>query len=203
MTTRIEGYNLGQLHQIDSAAWGHTTIVQMLNGQVIELAPGRISYIPTSDGSSAFNINLDYLEKLTPLTNFTFRIIITTLKTYSQDYSREITNAIRSAFVNGTFQIERQIVLEDIRRWSSNTSVSYWPFLKFYLYQLSRIRSQNLIDDEVRTFLEAPDQFEEKAKGAYFALLTNDHDLGALTEQELKNGAVASCVEIRVARSPA
>jgi integrase len=85
------------------------------------------------------------------------------------------------------FDLNRQITLQDIQRWTSKTRLSYWPFLKFYLYQLSRIYSQAFIDDEVQSFLDSPEQFEEAAKGAYFALLTNDPDRGALTEQELKN----------------
>ncbi|KAB0264191.1 site-specific integrase [Microvirga brassicacearum] len=167
--------------------WGRPHVAKMLNGQVVKLTPGRTTYIPSSEGSSAFNLNLDYLETHTPLSQVTFSILATTLKTYSGDYTNEISRAIRRAFVNSVFHLDRKIVLADIQRWAAQTPLSYWPFVKFYLYQLSIVRSKRLVDDEVRTFLESPEQFEEAGKGAYFALLTNDPHRGALTEQELKN----------------
>ena len=187
MAIRIEGYQLNDLHDVRAQEWGLPTVVKMLNGQVVELTPGTNTYIHAYDGNPAFNLNLDYLQTLAPLSKATFNIIVTTLKTYSQDYSGMISYTIRMAFLNNIFDLDRQIVLQDIERWVSKTPLSYWPFLKFYLYQLSHIYSQDFIDKEVRTFLESPEQFEEEAKGAYFALLTNDPDRGALTEQELKN----------------
>ena len=165
----------------------HPCTVRMLGGQVVELPPGKNTYIPASDGNAGYTLKLDYIGVFTPLSEATFGIIVATLKTYSQDYSRVIAYTTRAAFLNSFFQLDREITLKDIQKWSSITPASYWAFLKFYLYQLSRIRSEGFIDDEVRAFLASPEQFEEDAKGAYFPLLTNDPDRGALTEQELKN----------------
>ncbi len=43
------------------------------------------------------------------------------------------------------------------------------------------------LDGDVKEFLRSPEQWEEEGSGCYFALVANDPERGAFTEQELKS----------------
>lgn len=187
MTIRIDGYRLGGLRYSDIADWQEGVAVRLQDGQMVALRPGEKIRIPSVHGSQPFAFELDFLAEDTPLARVSLSIFATTLETYSNDYNLLISRAVRDAFLNQVFSLHNTITLADLEKWPDTTYPSYWPFLKFYLYQLSEVLTRNFVDEEVRAFLENPEGFEEDGRGAYFTLLTNDPDRGALTEQELKS----------------
>jgi len=76
--------------------------------------------------------------------------------------------------------------LEHFEDYPDHRPVSTWPFVQAVL---SRWVDRGLpgLDSEIGIFLRQPEKWEEKGKGQYFALIANDPERGALTEQELRN----------------
>lgn len=78
------------------------------------------------------------------------------------------------------------ITMHHFENWANQNPVSYWPFLQATLNRWVDSRLPGL-DAEVVEFLRQPQTFEERGSGAFFALVVNDPERGAFTEQELRN----------------
>jgi hypothetical protein len=111
MSIRIEGYALDDFYDVGVSEWTKHYVVRMLNGQVVELMPGKNTYIPPCEGNPGFNLNLDFIAPLTPLSKATLNIIVAALKRYSQDYAqlycpqflRHRIKAYAASAANGSF----------------------------------------------------------------------------------------------------
>ncbi|MEE4013453.1 site-specific integrase [Roseibium sp. FZY0029] len=186
---RIENLHLQSREYFSDAEWQNGVFVTLHDKQVINPIPGNTFYLPSVDGSDAYFVRLEFLNKPTMMAQMIFKIIIESLRKFSTNYAREIAYVIRKSFETGTFSLDAPIKLKQIERWSMITPLSYWPFLKFFLFQLTQTKDDQLIDEELRTFILDPEtrELNDDGSGPYFALLTNDPDRGALTEQELKS----------------
>ena len=77
-----------------------------------------------------------------------------------------------------------QLTLDMFEEWSRRYPASAWSFVQAVLGHWKASGYPGLAQDVV-TFLERPDEFEEQGNGWYFALVANDPERGAFTEQEL------------------
>jgi len=79
-----------------------------------------------------------------------------------------------------------QLTLDMFEGWSSRYPASAWNFVQAVLGHWKASGYPGLAQDVV-AFLERPDKFEERGNGWYFALVANDPERGAFTEQELRS----------------
>lgn len=79
-----------------------------------------------------------------------------------------------------------ELDVEQLSIWPGALPISGWPFFRASLARWVE-RGRPGAAEEVARFLEQPEQFEEDGNGAYFALVANDPERGALTEQELRS----------------
>ncbi|WP_193988042.1 site-specific integrase [Lelliottia steviae] len=105
-------------------------------------------------------------------------------RTHSLTYIESCNRYIGRLFAGG--RQGELITLNDIQIWADNHRPSAWPFLQAILNRCQKLGLPGL-DVELIAFLKSPEKFEEKGKGAYFALIVNDSKRGAFTEQELRN----------------
>ncbi|WP_323794755.1 site-specific integrase [Nisaea sp.] len=189
MTIRIENFQLSAREYYSDHNWLEGQEIRLQDGKLIRLIPGTRTLIPAVHGRKGFRSDLRFIKDKTLLSDITFKILTETLIYFSIDYARNIHRTVTSAFMDKHFIIYHPITLHQIEKWSHHTSLSYWPFLKFYLYQLSQTNDERMVDEEVRAFILDPEiqELNDNGDGPYFALLTNDPDRGALTEQELKS----------------
>lgn len=105
------------------------------------------------------------------------------LKTHSLPYVENCNRYVGNLFYGRQVDL---ITLNDIQTWAANHKLSAWPFLQAVLKRSLKLSLPGL-DDELVAFLKSPTKFEEKGKGAYFALIVNDPNRGAFTDQELRS----------------
>lgn len=74
--------------------------------------------------------------------------------------------------------------LSDLEDFPRCHPITVWPFVQATLRKVI-IRDLAGLDPDIVSFLNQPEKWEEKGKGQYFALIANDPERGALTEQEL------------------
>ncbi|NKI59629.1 site-specific integrase [Labrenzia sp. PO1] len=186
---RIENLRLQAREYYTDDEWRNGEDVQLHDGKIVQLIPGRKTHIPSVQGSSPYNINLQFLNKKTILSELTFLTIFKGLSKFSTDYIRLVSKVTGDAFRQRIFDVKEPISLKNLDNWCAVTPLSYWPFLKFYLFQLTQTMDNRVIDEELRKFILDPEtrELNDDGAGPYFALLTNDPDRGALTEQELKS----------------
>lgn len=87
------------------------------------------------------------------------------------------------ANAGATFQ---SISLKHFNDWPKRYGPTTWPFVQAVLNRWDAIGLPGL-EPEVVQFLRSPEKFEEEASGWYFALVANDPERGAFTEQELRS----------------
>jgi integrase len=86
-----------------------------------------------------------------------------------------------------------ELALRMLEDWPLRYSASSWPFVRAVLGRWKRLRLPGLGQD-VAEFLEEPERFEESGNGWYFALVANDPERGAFTEQELRS--IRECLDL-------
>jgi integrase len=79
-----------------------------------------------------------------------------------------------------------QVLMGHLDNWPQRYGVTTFPFIKAVL---KRWTASGLpgVSSEVTRFLDSPQYFEEAGNGWYFALVANDPERGAFTEQELRS----------------
>ena len=85
---------------------------------------------------------------------------------------------------NGTDQ--SAFMMDFIEDWPARYGARTWPFVQALLNRWNESHFPGL-DAEVSAFLLTPEKFEEASNGWYFALVANDPERGAFTEQELRS----------------
>lgn len=116
-------------------------------------------------------------------------ILIGLLQTHSPDYSSACLNLTRR-FVSQVL-LKRPVphapfLLEDLSDWIDQFGIVSWPFMQAILMRWADSKLLGL-DPDIVSFLRQPTKWETKGKGWYFALLANDPERGAFTEQELQS----------------
>lgn len=161
-----------------------TDNVVLLDGRIIELRIGQLLKIVDRDGNLR-SLNFDILCLGNPLHESMYRALKNTLSTHSISYNTTIFSAVSNWLQLPDMVGKAQIDIAEINR-LSEISANYRPFVIPLLRRISALSMPGL-SDQVRDFLEHPFKWEEKSTGAYFGLLTNDPERGALTEQEIRN----------------
>lgn len=160
----------------------HTKQVVLLDGRVMSVTIGVKLSINDRDGNGC-PIHLDELNASNPLHISIFNCISITLSTHSLSYNNTITRALKSWF---SLAGMRNITIVDLKAFSLILEIqpSYRPFL---IPLLRRIKQHNLpgLSEDCADFLENEHKWEQKGGGAYYTLITNDPEKGALTNQEL------------------
>ncbi|TIV77832.1 MAG: site-specific integrase [Mesorhizobium sp.] len=108
--------------------------------------------------------------------------------THSLSYVQACTRYVGAAIAEGrrAGRPMEMLGLVDIAEWPARHGLTTWPFLRAVL---SRWTESGLpgLEPELIAFLTGPEAFEERYEGQYFALVANDPERGALTEQELRS----------------
>ena len=94
----------------------------------------------------------------------------------SKLFDLEESNVDKNNFVSLAF----------LENWNNTAPASAHRFVMAMLRKWIVLQLPGLGSDLV-AFLESPEKFEEKGKGAFFALVVNDQERGAFTEQELRS----------------
>lgn len=115
------------------------------------------------------------------------RVLRGMLTTHSLSYVSKCVTYVGKFAADSEFVAGNSILpLAAFDDWPNRYPPSSWSFVQA---TLNRWASSGLpgLDAEVVEFLRSPEQFEERGNGAYFALLANDPERGAFTEQELRS----------------
>ena len=158
--------------------------VVLLDGRIFEIQMGQSLRITDRDGNSS-PMRLDILRPGNVLHESIYSSIKTTLSTHSISYNRTILYAISHWFELPEMANKDYIDITEIN-FLSKIPLSYRAFVIPLLRRISDLSLPGL-SDHVLDFLEHPYKWEEKNTGAYFGLITNDPEKGALTEQEIHN----------------
>lgn len=158
--------------------------VVLLDGRILEIQMGESVRVTDRDGNSS-SMRLDILRPGNVLHESIYSSIKTTLSTHSISYNRTILYAISHWFELPEMANKDCIDITEIN-FLSKIPLSYRAFVIPLLRRISDLNLPGLSDD-VLDFLEHPYKWEEKNTGAYFGLITNDPEKGALTEQEIHN----------------
>ncbi|HBO3299725.1 TPA: site-specific integrase [Pseudomonas aeruginosa] len=158
--------------------------VALLDGRIIEIEIGKNHNLTDRDGNSTL-LRLEKLQAGNPFHESVFTCIKTTLSTHSISYNRTILNAIAHWLEMPEMQHKPNIDIPEINL-LTKIPENYRPFVTPLLRRISALglpgASEGVID-----FLKHSHKWEEKSNGAYYGLITNDPERGALTEQEIHN----------------
>ncbi len=114
-------------------------------------------------------------------------ILVGLLQTHSPEYSHQCQYYV-GRFVREVL-LQRSdpygpFILEDLSGWIRLYGAEAWRFMQAVLGRWADSKLPG-IDPEIVSFLRQPTKWENKGNGWYFALLANDPERGAFTEQEL------------------
>lgn len=156
--------------------------VVLLDGRIIELRIGSSLKLADRDGNST-PLRLDALKPGNALHESIYSCIKATMATHSLSYNKTILYAFKSWIDLPEMTVKSHADISDINL-LNKISADYRAFVIPLLRRISALNlpglSENVID-----FLKHPYKWEEKSNGAYYGLITNDPERGALTEQEI------------------
>ncbi|MDO9710754.1 site-specific integrase [Paracraurococcus lichenis] len=160
----------------------------------VVLADGRTVRIDLSGNTSISNdqrrhyFDFTWRDEKVAWQNSLALVLVSLIKTHSLSYASSCTY-VTSQFVRALQQdrnLKQELEAEDLAIWPEKVPMIYWGFFRAVLNRWIDSSHQG-IGESIRRFLDQPEQFEEQGKGWYFALVANDPERGALTEQELRS----------------
>lgn len=158
--------------------------VVLLDGRIIEIEIGKRLKIVDLDGNVQ-SLRLDILVSGNIFHESIYAVVKNTLSTHSIGRSTTTLYAVKSWFSLSETAQKNRIDIDDINllnHISKNYRSSIIPLLR----RISNLNHPGL-SESVCDFLKHPFKWEEQGDGAYFGLITNDPESGALTEQEIHN----------------
>lgn len=172
------------LSQASSLINRTTRRVVLLDGRIVEAELGVNLPLIDRDGIST-PIAFGLFDKRNPFHQSVFSCLATTLSTHSLRYNSTVCYATEKWLRLPTMVGKDLVGIPEINA-LSEIQASYRPFI---IPLLRRIKDSNtsVLSDEACDFLENSHSWEEKSQGAYYGLITNDPEKGALTEEELHN----------------
>lgn len=172
------------LSQACSLTYRTARRVVLLDGRIVEAELGVNLPLIDRDGIST-PIRFGLFDKKNPFHQSVFSCLATTLSTHSLRYNSTVCHATEKWLRLPTMVGKDLIGIPEINA-LSEIQASYRPFI---IPLLRRIKDSNtsVLSDEACDFLENSHSWEEKSQGAYYGLITNDPEKGALTEEELHN----------------
>ncbi len=172
------------LQQNALSAGFRTDKVVLLDGRIIEIQIGQALSITDRDGKTVL-MRFDNLMNGNTLHESIYSVLKNTLSTHSISYNSTVSYAIHHWLETPGMCDKDQADIPELNQ-LHQIPMSYRSFA---IPLLRRISSLDLpgLSEQVRDFLEHPFKWEEQSTGAYFGLITNDPERGALTEQEIHN----------------
>lgn len=162
-----------------------TDTVRLLEGTLLEF-PLNCSFGLRNESGSMDRFDYSWLDISSPLGHAIYSTLKGLLSTHSVAYASSQAHAAQVFFDKVGVSQHAPLELDDLAAFPQKLPLTYLPFFLALLNKIKETAS-DVLSEEVQRFLKQPEKFEETGKGAYFALVTNDPERGALTEQELKN----------------
>lgn len=156
--------------------------IVLLDGRIIEISIGEAYEIYDTDGNNK-TLRFEALELGNSLHESIYTSMKATLATHSLSYNRLILYAVRSWLQLPQMQSKSNITISELNQ-LNEIPVAYRAIVIPLLRRISALKLHGL-SEEVIDFLKHPHRWEEKSQGAYYGLITNDPERGALTEQEI------------------
>lgn len=172
------------LQQNEVSAGSRTDKVILLDGRIIETQMGQSLSITDRDGKVVL-MRFDKLAVGNAFHESIYSALKKTLSTHSVSYNSTISYAINHWLESPGMSLKDQIDIPELNL-LHQIPLSYRAFAIPLLRRISSLDMPGL-SEGVRDFLEHPFKWEEQGAGAYFGLITNDPERGALTEQEIHN----------------
>lgn len=159
-----------------------------LDGTVVKLIAGEKNTILTPEKEKHY-FDLTWIYLKTNVDSSAFSVIASLLVTHSTIYARTVNQALRRWLKEETSKGIELIELKHLEMLISSNSSVPRAYIDFIIPALRHWKNQKLpgLSEDLISWLEDGYKFEESGNGAYFALITNDPERGALTIQELLN----------------
>ncbi len=155
----------------------------LLDGRTVKV-PLFSTYSITNHDQLKINLKFGIFVKKLPLDQALANIITDMLSTHSIKYISTILHAFDAWTLLPDFKYSNSIDFTKLQL-LQKIQFSYPAFILPILRKLS-LNFPNLVDDEVKDFLNNPTIWEER-NPAYFKLIVNDPEKGVFTTQELEN----------------
>jgi hypothetical protein len=172
------------LQQNEVSLGSRTDEVILLDGRIIETQMGQALGITDRNGKTVL-MRFDNLARGNALHESIFAALKKTLSTHSVSYNSTMSYAINHWLETPGMSHKDQADIPELN-FLHEIPLSYRGFAIPLLRRISSLDMPGL-SEQVRDFLEHPFKWEEQGTGAYFGLITNDPERGALTEQEIHN----------------
>lgn len=177
-------FKASPFNQLGANSESRVDKVILLDGRMMEIQIG--AHIPSvdRDGNSRA-LRLDGLTPGNPLHESMYKCIKSTISTHSLAYNQTISIAVKRWLDLPGMQQKTEIDIPELNQ-LNEISANYRPFVIPLLRRISALEMAGLSESTI-DFLKHPHRWEENGKGAYYSLITNDPEKGALTEQEIHN----------------
>ncbi|AHY43488.1 hypothetical protein UIB01_13790 [Stutzerimonas decontaminans] len=156
--------------------------VVLLDGRIIEIRIGELYTLTDRDGNSR-PMRLDALQAGNALHEGIYKCIKSTMSTHSLSYCNTILYAVKAWLEIPEMHSISHVDISEINL-LNKISADYRPFVIPLLRRISALQLP-VLSESVIDFLKHTHKWEEKSNGAYYGLITNDPERGALTEQEI------------------
>lgn len=159
-----------------------------LNGVRETLVAGERKFVKTPEGTKLI-FDFTWINPPSEIGESALTVICDFLATHSEKYAETISRALRT-WINDNVSPENDVLelthLETLLSKHSNVPRGY---IDFIIPALRYWAGQNLpgLSSDLIEWLNDGYKLEESGNGAYFVLLTNDPERGALTMQEMLN----------------
>jgi len=159
------------LSQVSSLTHRTARKVVLLDGRIVEAELGVNLPLIDRDGIST-PIAFGSFDKKNRLHQSVFSCLATTLSTHSLRYNSTVCYATEKWLRLPTMVGKDLIGIPEINA-LSEIQASYRPFITPLLRRIKN-SDTSVLSDEACDFLENSHSWEEKSKGAYYDLITND-----------------------------
>jgi integrase len=159
-----------------------------LDGTPVTLMAGYKNMILTPEQQKLY-FDLTWINSKSDIGTSAFTIISDLLVTHSTKYACTVTYALRNWFEEVADKEVEVLELKQLEHLISKNSIVPRVYVDFIIPALRHWANQKLpgLSEDLIGWLDDGYKLEESGNGAYFALITNDPERGALTIQELIN----------------
>lgn len=165
---------------------GAPSIDVRILGGVIRRVPLAHPFTLRSD-SRDLTVDYSWLNRESLWGGTLLKLALQLLSTHSPQYAGTVAYKLKRLFSAAIFNQDTPVTLDQLAHLPDLVPLSFWPFIQPIMRKWAALDDCGSLGDDVKQFLAQPNKWEEQGKGAYFALLVNDPDNGALTEQELQS----------------
>ena len=157
--------------------------VVLLDGRACEIKLSQKFKLSDYQGDHLFDFT--WLEPNMLWGKLLLTALLRLLSTHSLRYACLSCYYSKRLFEEHGFDQNSPLTLEQISQFPQLLPINYWQVIQPLLKKIAELDTEGAIEGDLAAFLEQPQKWETKGKGAYFALCVNDPENGAFTEQEL------------------